>query len=1191
MPVTAAPRFLVKMPTARGRAFAATGLRLDRAQYTVSPLFPSSPRTEGLGITGPEQWFIVEAAEAIDPVNAWDAIHDARKSELQQASVIEPDLEHRWLYENPTPLMVRGADFASGDVCQFNDQNPRGGDTPVGPGYGWFLRDDFSQLKSARDVVRNRKPRVRIAHLDTGYDRDHVTVPAHLNAALARNFVDDGRPDNDATDPSVRGLLRNPGHGTGTLSILAGNRLKGVAHADWLEGDFLGGAPNADIIPLRIATSVVLFRTSAFARAVAYAIEQGCDVLSMSMGGVASAAWTDIVNAAYEQGLVLVTAAGNNFGGLPACSIVYPARYNRVIAACGVMANGKPYSGLPIAIMQGNSGPHRKMATALCAYTPNMPWAELGCSKIIDMDGQGTSSATPQIAAAAALWLMHHNPTYPEGWMKVEAVRKALFESADKTKGDSDQYGQGILRARSALNVEPPQAGQLAKTPTDSALFGFFRVLTGLGVAEQAADALMALEASQLMHSKSLEDILPDPDVPPESLRPEDRRRLFEAMMEEPNCSAVLRQALQEHLRRPQEAVKADLGAAGAWLSSDVKTVPPTNRRLRIYGFDPSLDLDLDAKVINQSTIHIPWEKDLRPGPVGEYIEVVDVDPPSGCAYSPVDINDPHLLAQDGHSPSEGNPQFHQQMTYAIAMKTIKNFEYALGRVALWSARRLDVAPDPKKPGTRQRRRQFVQRLRIYPHALRQANAFYSPEHKALLFGYFPASRKNPGRNLPGGTVFACLSHDIVAHETTHALLDGLHPRFTEASNADVLAFHEAFADIVALFQHFTFPEALLHQIQETRGNLDRQNLLGELAQQFGQAIGQYGALRDAIGQRDKTTGDWQPRDPKPEDYQDTHEPHARGSILVAAVFEAFLAIYKRRVADLIRIATGGTGILPAGDIHPDLAQRLAREAAGTAQDVLNICIRALDYCPPVDITFGEYLRALITADWDLSSSDDEGYRIAFIEAFRRRGIYPEGVRTLSEESLRWRPLDTEVERLDELIEKTDLTWDLYSSREGAFERARKNQAWFHWWIRHRDNYGPKLAALLGMDWDNPVYEVHSVRPARRTRYDSSMFTDLVVEITQRRPEPYKPGAPASGSFTFRGGCTLLIDLQRREVRYVIRKNFDPRSKGCQARVERQREFLSSPGGVSLYATYFGDPRRDQGNPFALLHQGFLKES
>src|SRR6185503_11603587 len=156
----------------------------------------------------------------------------------------------------------------------------------------------------------------------------------------------------------------------------------------------------------------------------------------------------------------------------------------------------------------------------------------------------------------------------------------------------------------------------------------------------------------------------------------------------------------------------------------------------------------------------------LERGPVGEYVEVVDFDPASGCFYEPVDLDNPDILAQDGLPPSEGNPQFHQQMAYAVAMTTIRNFERALGRPALWAPRETKVYPF---------KHEYVQRLRIYPHALREANAYYSPEKKALLFGYFPASDEQPDRYLPGGLVFTCLSHDIIAHETTHALLDGMH--------------------------------------------------------------------------------------------------------------------------------------------------------------------------------------------------------------------------------------------------------------------------------------------------------------------------------------------------------------------------------------------------------------------------------
>ena len=643
----------------------------------------------------------------------------------------------------------------------------------------------------------------------------------------------------------------------------------------------------------------------------------------------------------------------------------------------------------------------------------------------------------------------------------------------------------------------------------------------------------------------------------------------------------------------------------------------PSHRRLRAYTFDPSLGTQLDTALINQTVLQVPWEK-LAPGPVGEYLEVVDYDPASGCFYRPVDLDDPALLAQDGFAPSEGNPHFHQQMVYAVVMNTIANFETALGRKTLWSPR-IERDPDSgafisAKP---------VMKLRIYPHALREANAYYSPDKKALLFGYFPAILTNPGENLPGGLVFTCLSQDVVAHETTHALLDGLHRYFGESSNPDVLAFHEAFADIVALFQHFTQPDALRNQIAKTRGDLASQNLLGELAHQFGQAIGNRGALRDAIGKPDPETGKWVPEKPDPEKYQSTTEPHARGAILVAAMFDAFLSIYKSRIADLLRIATGGTGVLPEGNLHPDLVNRLAYEATATAGHILRMAIRALDYCPPVDITFGEYLRALVTADGDLFPDDRRGYRIAVIEAFRRRGIYPPDVRTLAADALRWQPPDVDLPLFDELIKTIKeklpaLTWRMGASREEIDKGNHKNQAMAHEWIKNKlvdvktgKALMPKVADALGLAVDAsapktiycgknglPTLEVHSVRSAHRPRQDGGTMLDLVIEMTQRRrgyfdadkqkaAEKLAPNAAEWDTpefrpdFTLRGGCTLLINSETGEVRYCVVKRI-----ASDTRLTRQRAFASGAAEPSLRATY---SRVVAGahvaEPFAVLHR------
>jgi hypothetical protein len=96
----------------------------------------------------------------------------------------------------------------------------------------------------------------------------------------------------------------------------------------------------------------------------------------------------------------------------------------------------------------------------------------------------------------------------------------------------------------------------------------------------------------------------------------------------------------------------------------------PAFRKLKAYAFDPSLSIQLDNAVINDITYKVPWEE-LKPGPVGEYVEVVDYDPSSTCFYNPVDLEDRYVLAQDGLEPSESNPQFHQQMVYAVASNII----------------------------------------------------------------------------------------------------------------------------------------------------------------------------------------------------------------------------------------------------------------------------------------------------------------------------------------------------------------------------------------------------------------------------------------------------------------------------------------------------------------------------------------
>jgi len=672
-------------------------------------------------------------------------------------------------------------------------------------------------------------------------------------------------------------------------------------------------------------------------------------------------------------------------------------------------------------------------------------------------------------------------------------------------------------------------------------------------------------------------------------------------------------------------------------------THPPVSRYLRGYAFDPSIALQVDSVDISHIVYKVPWEDSttgkLKPGPIGDYLEVVDYDPTVKQLYKPVDLDDPYILASQGLDPSESNPQFHQQMVYAVAMLTITNFERALGRKIHWAPRQLSTA----------KYEEYVPRLRLYPHALREANAFYSPLKKAILFGYFAATPADSGSQMPGSLVFTCLSHDIIAHEVTHAILDGLHRNYNRPTNPDVLAFHEAFADIVALFQRFTFPDVLKHQIARTRGDLEKQNLLGELAQQFGTSIGQYGSLRDAIGKIDPNTGQWKLASPDPNAYTETLEPHARGSILVSAVFNAFLTVYKTRVADLLRIATGGSGILPEGALHPDLINRLANEASKTAGQILSMCIRALDYCPPFDITFGDYLRAIITADVDLVSEDDLHYRLAFIDAFRRRGIYPDNIKTLSEGSLRYPVIhDTLSSQMHEVVEVFASLLRKYrerilycQEREELFNETREfingtpTVLGFHAelldQINNEGDYETvaeelqQLTGLIVQYWEdygirtsrvrnnelNPSIQVLDLHLVSRTGPDGNQLHQVVFCLVQRmgviKTEDgfgnYTPPAnnlqeqpptPASG-FEMQGGCTLIFDLETMKLRYCISKPLlDPVRKrsdgGPEINVKRASsqykfQFEALPESESEFAQSFGMSLDGHfSEPFALLH-------
>ncbi len=555
----------------------------------------------------------------------------------------------------------------------------------------------------------------------------------------------------------------------------------------------------------------------------------------------------------------------------------------------------------------------------------------------------------------------------------------------------------------------------------------------------------------------------------------------------------------------------------------------PVYRPLRIYALDPSASA-LDGAL---SIVNVPYEP-IGIGPGGPHGFILEIVNDRSAGEQPLDFNDRFLLMQQGLSQSPEDPLFRQQMVYAVCSTTYAAFRQALGRDIAWGFRHSGTSKE-------------AARLRICPSVPDLENAFYDRAHGELQFGSFTASSAVAGRNVPGGRIFLCLSHDVVVHEMSHALLDGLRSHFLFPSNVDVLAFHEAFADIVAIFQRFTYRDVVLAAVRASRGEISSAQLLTSIAVQFAQATTATGSLRSAVGSTEYR-------------YDNTEEPHQRGEVLVATVFQAFSTLFARKTTSLLRLATNGTGVLPPGEIPELLAIQLTEKACGLASQFLTICIRAIDYCPPIDLTFGEFLRAVITADRDLVPHDEFAYREAWIDAFARARIYPAGVPAMSESALLWRGPQSMLPPERELS-FANLQFEGDPGRTASTAEALRQACALGQLAadpKYRSEFGlagPGDPELEGDELSLPVVE--SIRSSRRVGPSGQVVFDLVGEITQRRVVKPRNGDPG---FEFFGGATVILD-PRGNVRFAIRK-----SVLDNARLRRQCEFVKGDGRVRFGA-------------------------
>lgn len=177
-----------------------------------------------------------------------------------------------------------------------------------------------------------------------------------------------------------------------------------------------------------------------------------------------------------------------------------------------------------------------------------------------------------------------------------------------------------------------------------------------------------------------------------------------------------------------------------------------------------------------------------------------------------------------------GTPQFDAVHTFAIVRQTLTMYQRAL-------ARNGSDSPIPWHWNTEAN----TDPLHVYPYGLPNVmNAYYSRGENCLKFGDF----------IPTGSqsrVYTCRSLDIVAHETGHAVLDGLKPDWLLADQPPQTgALHEAFGDLTAIFLTLSQLDQCEAVVAQTKARMHDKTFLADIAEQFGLALGRPNGLRNA---------------------------------------------------------------------------------------------------------------------------------------------------------------------------------------------------------------------------------------------------------------------------------------------------------------------------------------------------------
>lgn len=311
-------------------------------------------------------------------------------------------------------------------------------------------------------------------------------------------------------------------------------------------------------------------------------------------------------------------------------------------------------------------------------------------------------------------------------------------------------------------------------------------------------------------------------------------------------------------------------------------------------------------------------DEPLLDGPVSRRVAVIDIDPTDGTIANGATFRPPtaqrtvarYAVADETDLTAL---DFQQVSVFGAIMKMIDMFEEddVLGRRLQWAFK--------------------GQQLLVVPRAGVMENAFYHRDSRALQFFFFPDPKD------PASTIFTCLSPDIVAHETAHAILDGIAPDLYDATSPQSLAIHEAIADIGAVMFALRSKYLRLEVLERTQGDLSQSNAFNEIARQFGEAKNGH-PLRDLTNTKTMENA--------------PTNPHGLSEVLSGALYAIMVQIQKEEIDQLVVEKPGSTRLSVSGRALDSAAQRLKR-----------LAFRGLDYLPPGEASFADYGRAIVAAD------------------------------------------------------------------------------------------------------------------------------------------------------------------------------------------------------------------------------------